>query len=205
MKILIAEDDPVSRKVLESYLKQWDHKVVATTDGTEALEKLTEDEAPNLAILDWMMPGIDGIDVCRKIREREAGPFIYIIMLTARGNKEDIAAGFDAGADDFVTKPFDKNELRHRIRAGERIVKLQLVLEQKLADLNKSLAQLRQLHNLLPVCPVCNTNRNDTQYMNQLKKYISMRKVEELIGSLCPSCRVALGVDYNMGNEVPTK
>jgi DNA-binding response OmpR family regulator len=204
MRILIAEDDAVSRKVLESYLKQWDYRVIATTNGTEALEKLTDNDAPHLAILDWMMPGMDGVDICRKLREREAAPFTYIIMLTARGEKDDIAAGFEAGADDFITKPFDKVELQNRIRAGERIVKLQLALEAKLNDLNESLGKLRQLHSLLPVCPVCSKKRDDREYIDKIKKYLSTQSVEQLAGSMCPECRVATGAEDTYIDKVTT-
>jgi DNA-binding response OmpR family regulator len=204
MRILIAEDDAVSRKVLESYLKQWNYKVVTTTDGSEALARLTGDNSPHLAILDWMMPGLDGIDICRKLREREAAPFIYIIMLTARGNKEDVAAGFDAGADDYITKPFEKAELQHRIRAGERIVKLQLALESKLDDLHASLGRLRQLHDLLPICPVCSKVRTEAQLISKAKKYISSQPMESLTGSMCPDCRIACGAEYAGAEQAST-
>ncbi len=202
MRVLIAEDDPVSRKILESYLKQWDYNVTVTTDGDEALAKLTGDDPPNLAVLDWMMPGVDGIDICRKLRARENGPFVYIIMLTARGNKEDIAAGFEAGADDFVTKPFDKSELRHRVRAGARIVELHLSLNDKLNDLNESLGKLKQVHSLLPICPVCSNDRQEGDYKDRVKKYISSQPMEELAGSMCPNCRMAVGVEYIPEEEV---
>jgi len=125
MKALIAEDDSISRRMLEAFLVKWGYEVLAVSDGEEAWGILQGNDAPRLAILDWMMPGRDGIDICRSVRQRKGRAYIYIILLTARGQKEDIVAGLEAGADDYVTKPFDPYELRARLRAGRRIVELQ--------------------------------------------------------------------------------
>ncbi len=125
MKVLVAEDDAVSRQRLESFLAKWGYDVCAFADGNEAWCELRRDEAPRLAILDWMMPGVDGIEVCRRIRKRETGPYVYILLVTGRGQKEDILAGLDAGADDYLSKPFDPGELRARLRSGRRIIELQ--------------------------------------------------------------------------------
>lgn len=124
MNVLIAEDDPVSRRVLEAFLAKWGYEVVVTIDGAEAWQQLQRPNAPKLAILDWMMPRMDGLEVCRQLRERGAEPYVYIILLTAKGQKQDIIEGLEAGADDFVAKPFDPHELRARLRAGLRIVEL---------------------------------------------------------------------------------
>ncbi|MFA5354066.1 MAG: diguanylate cyclase [Thermodesulfovibrionales bacterium] len=125
MKILIAEDDPVSRRLLEAKLVKWGYDVVVTKDGNEASQALIAEGAPQLIILDWMMPGMDGVEVCRKVREEMSEPYKYIILLTALQREEDIVAGMEAGADDYITKPFKSNELRVRIRAGRRILELQ--------------------------------------------------------------------------------
>jgi diguanylate cyclase (GGDEF)-like protein len=125
MRILIAEDDPVSRRVLQATLVKWGHEVTSCSDGPEAWRELQKDDSPSLLILDWMMPGMDGIEICRKVRQLGREPYSFILLLTAKSQKEDIVVGMEAGADDYITKPFDKNELKVRLRAGERILKLQ--------------------------------------------------------------------------------
>ncbi len=125
MKVLVAEDDSISRRMLEAFLVKWGYAVMVSTEGEEAWEILQGSDAPPLAILDWMMPGRDGIEICRSLRQRKDRPYVYILLLTARGQKEDLVEGLEAGADDYVTKPFDPFELRARLRAGRRIVELQ--------------------------------------------------------------------------------
>lgn len=125
MDILIAEDDLVSRKLLQATLKKWGYNVFAFPDGQAAWEHMQNNEAPRLIILDWMMPGLDGLELCRKIRALDSEVYRYIILLTARTQREDVVAGLDAGADDYITKPFDKQELKVRLRAGRRITDLQ--------------------------------------------------------------------------------
>jgi diguanylate cyclase (GGDEF)-like protein len=122
--VFIADDDPVSRTLLKSTLERFGHEVLAVSDGTAAKAELQRPNAPRLAILDWMMPGCDGLDVCRAVRER-SDAYIYIILLTARDSPEDVVAGLDAGADDFLTKPFNAGELRARLRSGTRVLDLQ--------------------------------------------------------------------------------
>jgi diguanylate cyclase (GGDEF)-like protein len=128
MKILIAEDDVTSRLVLAGVLKKWGHEVVATVNGTEAWEAMRRPDAPTLAILDWMMPGLDGVEVCRRIRGLQSDQPPYLIVLTSRGDKADIVAGLEAGADDYLAKPFDPGELRARVDVGQRMIELQAKL-----------------------------------------------------------------------------
>lgn len=125
MKVLIAEDNAVSRRLLETFLRKWGYDVVVTCDGREAWEALQEPEAPNLVISDWMMPDMDGLELCRNIRKMEKADYVYFIVLTAKGRKEDIIEGLEAGADDFLIKPFDQEELKYRVRIGKRIIKLE--------------------------------------------------------------------------------
>ena len=125
MKILIAEDEPVSRRLLESWLTMWGHELTITTDGSQAWDVLQQPDAPKLAILDRMMPGLEGLEVCRKARELPHGKLTYIIILTTKGRKEDIVEGLEAGANDYITKPFDHEELRARVQVGMRVVDLQ--------------------------------------------------------------------------------
>jgi two-component system cell cycle response regulator len=128
MKILVADDDPISRKVIRTCLEDAGHDVTEATDGAEALEMISRPDSPRLLVLDRTMPHVDGMDVCRAIRKRALEPDVYIILLTGRGEREDIVEGFEAGADDYMTKPFDANELRARVRTGARIVERQTEL-----------------------------------------------------------------------------
>jgi two-component system cell cycle response regulator len=125
MRILIADDDFVSRRILEAKLAKWGYDVVVTCNGDEAWDVLRSEGAPVLAILDWMMPGMDGVEICRRMRKEMQEPYIYIILLTALHRDEDLVNGMEAGADDYITKPFKANELRVRLRAGRRIIELQ--------------------------------------------------------------------------------
>ncbi len=128
MKILIADDSIVSRHLLEATLRKWGYEVSVACDGVEALEILQQDNAPALAILDWMMPGMTGLEVCRRIRQRAREPYTYMLLLTSKSQKEDLIEGMEAGADDYITKPFDQHELQVRLRAGTRLVDLQAEL-----------------------------------------------------------------------------
>ncbi len=123
MKILIAEDDAVSRRLLQAVLEAWGYQVVLTNDGTEAWAELSSDDPPAMAILDWVMPGLEGVEVCRRLRARE-GRYVYTILLTGRDRKQDIVEGMTAGADDYLTKPYDSHELMVRVRAGRRLIDL---------------------------------------------------------------------------------
>lgn len=135
MRILIADDDPVSRRVLEATLRRWGHSLVVCQNGWQAWEELQKEDAPRLAILDWMMPGMDGLQVCAAVRQRQQERYTYLLLLTARGQKEDLVAGLDAGADDYLTKPFHAHELKARLRAGKRI----LDLEEQLIEAREAL------------------------------------------------------------------
>jgi diguanylate cyclase (GGDEF)-like protein len=126
--VLIAEDDPIFRRILESWFKRWDYRVTAVENGLDAWKVLQREDAPQLAILDWMMPGLDGIELCGRIRRRDQGPYCYVLLLSAKDDKQDVVAGLEAGADDYLTKPFDVDELRARVRAGKRILDLQAAL-----------------------------------------------------------------------------
>jgi diguanylate cyclase (GGDEF)-like protein len=124
-RILIAEDDAVSRRLLETLLKKWGHEVVVAQDGLEAVRLLESRESPRMAILDWMMPGLEGVQVCQRIRQDTTRPYMYLVLLTARSQRDDLVRGLESGADDYLTKPFDAQELRARIHVGKRILDLQ--------------------------------------------------------------------------------
>ena len=139
MDILIAEDDLISRRLLEAHLVKWGHEVLACKDGQEAWEILQHSGAPSLLILDWMMPGLDGVELCRMVRGLPHGELAYIILLTAKAEKSDVIHGLEAGANDYVTKPFDAEELQARTRVGQRVIQLQDRLME--AERNRVLTQ----------------------------------------------------------------
>jgi diguanylate cyclase (GGDEF)-like protein len=124
-RVLIADDDPVSRRMLQAFLTKWGYEVLTVGDGIEALRILEKEGAPPLAVLDWIMPGLEGPQVCQRVREQPDRPYTYILLLTARSQKGDLLHGLESGADDFLTKPFDAQELRARLRVGQRILDLQ--------------------------------------------------------------------------------
>jgi two-component system cell cycle response regulator len=125
VRVLIAEDDPVSRRALEATLLKWGYEVVTCSDGAEAWQVLQSPDSPQLAILDWMMPGMDGAQICQEVRKRRKVPYVYLVMLTAKNQREDILVGLEAGADDYLVKPFNSLELKGRLRSGRRILDLQ--------------------------------------------------------------------------------
>jgi len=189
VRVLIAEDDAVSRRLLEATLAKWGYEVIVTADGLQALEALTQPEAPSLAILDWMMPGLDGAQVCLKARAVAGERLLYMILLTAKGRKEDIVEGLTAGADDYMVKPFDRDELKARISAGERILRLQAELAARVKELELALVNVKLLQGLLPICCYCKKIRNDQNYWQQVDTYVSEHSEAQFTHGICPDCR----------------
>jgi DNA-binding response OmpR family regulator len=148
-RILVAEDDAVSRELIKARLANWGYEVVVTQSGSEAMAEFRKKDAPSLAILDWMMPDMDGLEVCRRVRE--ADRMVYIILLTARGGKENLIEGLSAGADDYLIKPFDKDELHARLLVGVRVMELQAALAQRVKELEWAGAEIRALRLQLPI------------------------------------------------------
>jgi diguanylate cyclase (GGDEF)-like protein len=137
MKILIADDDPLYRRLIKKSLLKWEYEVIECGDGTEAWKKIKAKNAPNLLILDWVMPGIDGVDICRRVRELDRDSYTYILLVTSKNKKEDIILGMEAGADDYINKPFYPHELKVRLRAGRRIVQMNTELVKARNSLHK--------------------------------------------------------------------
>lgn len=188
MRVLIADDDPVSRRVLEAFLTRWGYEVRRAETGAEALEMLSANDAPRLAILDWMMPGLDGVEVCRRLRAAGSPLPLYLIVLTAKGNSEDVVEGLGAGADDYVTKPFNREELRARVAVGERVLALQSKLSERVTELETALTKVRTLQGLLPICSYCKRIRNDQNYWQQVEHYIGDHSNAEFSHGICPDC-----------------
>ncbi|MCE9561455.1 MAG: response regulator [Planctomycetes bacterium] len=188
MRILIADDETVSRTILERTIKSWGHEAVSAADGLLAWEVLQRDDAPKLAILDWMMPGLEGPAVCRLARDLRRTVPTYTILLTAKDNPDDIVAGLESGADDYVTKPFNRAELQSRIRVGERVVGLQMGLADRVRELEESLARVRVLQGLLPVCAWCKRIRNDQDYWQSVEEYMVEVTDCKITHGICPAC-----------------
>jgi len=188
MRILIAEDDEVSRCVLEATLLKWGYEVLTVADGVEALRRLESENPPELAILDWMMPGLDGLEVCRSLRQSVRSLPSYIILLTAREGRDNLVQGLEAGADDYLTKPFDRDELRARLKVGLRIVLLQRHLAERVRQLEEALGRVKQLQGLLPICSYCKKIRKDQGYWEQVESYISDHSEAQFSHGICPEC-----------------
>jgi phosphoserine phosphatase RsbU/P len=188
VRILVAEDDPVSRLLLETYLRKWGYVPVTTADGTAAWDALRAADAPGIAILDWMMPGLDGVEICRRARARRAADPLYLILLTARADRRDTVEGLDAGADDYVTKPFDAGELRARVAVGARILGLQRELASRVAALEQALAHVETLQGILPICSYCKKVRNDSDSWEQVEAYVSAHSTVRFNHGVCPDC-----------------
>lgn len=189
MKILLADDDPTMRVVLEGLTKKWGYEPSVAPDGKIALDLLQKDDAPHLAIVDWMMPNLTGIDVCRQMKQNSIVRPLYIIMLTAsRTGTEDVVAALDAGADDFIMKPFEPPELHARIHSGVRIIELQLQLQQKIKELENALSQVKTLSGLLPICAWCKKVRNDNGYWQNVETYVKEQTGTDFSHGICPDC-----------------
>jgi sigma-B regulation protein RsbU (phosphoserine phosphatase) len=188
MKVLIAEDDATSRMMLKAVLTKWGYEVVETSDGDEAWQVLQRKDAPRLAILDWVMPGIRGDELCRKVRQLSSLRPIYIILLTVRRDKADVIAGLEAGANDYVRKPFDREELRARVRVGERVVRLEATLFKRIRELQDAMAHIKRLQGILPICTYCHRIRTDKESWERLEEYISQHSDAKFSHGICPEC-----------------
>lgn len=188
MKILIADDDSISRRMLQAALAKWGYEVAVTEDGDQAWNALQDPVPPSLAVLDWLMPRMDGVEICRKVRASPSLRSVYLILLTSRIKKDDLISGLEAGADDYITKPFDPDELRARIRVGVRVAKLQTTLAERVRDLEKALSQVHQLHGLLPICCYCKKIRDDQNYWHQVESYVSQYADVRFSHGVCPEC-----------------
>ncbi len=188
MKILVAEDDRVARRMLETVLAEWGYEVTAVADGVEALRELTRADAPQLAILDWIMPGLDGGEVCRRLRAEPNARLLYLIMLTVKSSRADVIAGLRAGADDYIAKPFDPGELEARLQVGRRMLSLERSLAARVGQLEDALRHVKHLRGLLPICMYCKKIRDGENYWQQVEAYLATHSDATFSHSICPHC-----------------
>ena len=161
--VLIAEDEAASRLLLEATLRGWGHEVVVTVDGDAAWAALQRSDAPSVAILDWMMPGPEGVEICRRVHAQGSPTPPYLILLTANSERVKVIAGLEAGAD-FMGKPFDPDALRARLIVATRVVDLRAKLAERVRELEAAMGPVKQLHGLLPICAYCKKIRDDRNH-----------------------------------------
>lgn len=188
MKLLIAEDNLTLQLMLKAAFTELGYDPVVTGDGRTALEILLKPDAPKLAILDWMMPGMDGVEVCRKVREAKFYEPTYIIILTYRDETEDIIKGLKAGANDYIIKPYNAEELQVRVGVGRRVVELQTILTGRIKELQAAQAHIKTLQGILPICTYCKKIRDDKQYWQQVESYVEKHSQAQFSHAICPDC-----------------
>jgi DNA-binding response OmpR family regulator len=188
MRVLMADDDAMLRHGLGVQLRKWGYDPVVCANGDEARRVLRSGEPPLVAILDRSMPGADGLTHCAEIRATPHLRATYVVLLTAHDTRDDMLSGFDGGADEYITKPFDWEMLRARLRTGVRIATLQRDLAQKVTELERALANVKQLSGLLPICSYCKRIRDDGDYWQQLETYLGDHSEAEFSHGVCPEC-----------------
>jgi phosphoserine phosphatase RsbU/P len=188
MRILIAEDEAVTSRLLQAALKSWGHNATAVPDGLSAWGELQKDPLPDLAILDWQMPGLEGVEICRRVRAAPALRHLHILLLTGRAGRDDIVEALDAGADDYVTKPFDPSELRARIKVAARMVELQHRLSERVRELEHAMSHVKQLQGLMPICTYCKRIRTDKNYWLGVENYLAECTDARVSHGICPEC-----------------
>src|SRR5258705_9165977 len=199
MRVLIAEDDRATARALAGLIESWGFEAVVADDGKAALALFETEATPQLVLLDWMLPGADGPEVCRRIRALRGDSAIYIILLTSKSSRTDVVAGLEAGADEYLVKPFDAQELRARLNAGARIVDLQQRLKDQVHELGNALANVRKLTGLLPICAYCHSIRDDSNYWHRVEEYVGEHSDATFSHGICPKCLVKVTDD--MVNE----
>jgi CheY-like chemotaxis protein len=197
IRVVIADDDRVTAEILGRMLRGWDFAPIVTANGADAWERLRSAPGPTPAMLDWMMPEVDGPEVCRRVRRELPLANMYLILVTARETRGDVVAGLDAGADDYVIKPFDAEELRARVAVDVRVITLQERLAERVTELQSALSSVKQLRGLLPICSYCKRIRGDDQYWQQLEGYIAQHSDAQFSHGICPTCYVAVSAELD--------
>ena len=202
MRILIAEDDATSRIVLATVLTKDGYDVTATDDGGAAWEVLQKPDSPRLAILDLMMPGIDGLELVRRVRAIPSVAPPYLIIVSTKSEKSDVIAALDAGANDYLTKPFDPGELRARIEVGRRMIEMRFELTEKVKELKQALAEVRTLKGIVPICANCKNVRDDQGYWNRVESYLNEHTEADFTHAVCPDCMKRLYPQFEDASDV---
>ena len=188
LRVLVADDEPVSRTVVGAMLKKAGYEVSFASDGDQAWQHLSGPNPPPVALLDWEMPGLAGPEVVRRIRAQDEQASIYIILLTSRDSSADIVTGLKAGANDYVTKPANEDELVARVNVGARVIELQIALAERVRSLEEALANVKALQTLLPMCAYCKAIRNDQNYWEKVETYFHDHSGVSFSHSYCPNC-----------------
>ena len=195
MKLLIAEDDFTTSTMLQAVVACWGYEAETVADGHAAWAALARSDAPRLVLLDWTMPGLDGVEVCRRVRAQALADPPYLILLTARTQKGDIVAGLESGANDYIAKPYDPGELQARLAVGVRMIELQAALARRVTErdelilqLQAALAEVKTLSGIIPICAGCKKIRDDKGFWNQVEAYIQTRSLATFSHGLCPDC-----------------
>ncbi len=188
MKVLIAEDDPIQSELLSTLVKSWGYNTILVSDGESAWNAFKSEAAPEILLLDWLMPNLSGIDVCNKINELELDTPPYIILLTAMDSSENLIEGLQAGANDYVTKPFNHNELKARLGVAEKVIGLQRSLKNHVNELQCALDHVKTLQHILPICSHCHSIRDDQESWQQIEKYFYDHADVEFSHGICPTC-----------------
>jgi len=186
--ILVADDHETNRKLLRVLLSAEGHDVREARDGGEVLAELRAATQPLVALIDWQMPVMPGIEVCREARKSANANLLFLILLTVRDHPRDVVDGLRAGANDYITKPFNNEELLARVRIGARIVELQDSLSRRVRELEEALAHIGQLQGMLPICSYCKKIRDDKNYWQQVETYISDHSGATFSHGICPGC-----------------
>jgi CheY-like chemotaxis protein len=188
MRILVADDDLFFRRALEATLVDWGYQVVLASEGAAAWQVLQGEDPPRLALLDWVMPNPDGLEICRRLRAASGPPRTHLILLTAKDAAEDVVVGLEGGADDYITKPFERDGLRARLRAGLRNGSWHSSQAGRVRELETTLARVQQLQGLLPICCYCKRIRDGQDSWQQLEAYISAHSQARFSHGICPEC-----------------
>ncbi len=188
VRVLVAEDHPSDRRLLTRFLGRWGYDCVACPDGEQVWDLIEREEVPRLMVLDWNMPGLDGVEICKRLRARDDGQSAYILLLTARSENENVKEALEAGANDFVTKPFDPVILEARLRNGARAIDLQERLEDRVQELEAAVSKVKKLQGLLPICSYCKRVRSDENFWSQVEAYVAENSDMRFTHAICPNC-----------------
>ncbi|MFU8779531.1 MAG: response regulator transcription factor [Kiritimatiellia bacterium] len=201
MRILVADDEQTARLLLSGLLSKMGHEVVLTTNGREALDVLLARDAPPMAILDWKMPLLHGVDVLRRIRAVEQTTPAYIIMLSSKSASADVIEGLQAGANNYLFKPFCAEELLAHVEAGRRMLQVEQALAARNVELENALAHIKTLRGIIPICSACKKIRDDQGYWSRVEEYVSTHTEAQFTHGICPDCSRRLYPEYHEDSD----